>query len=122
MANFIIYIVACTSYHNNDLLKWVYAVHKLMHQQISIICKQNIYIKQIYYFTDSFTLKELSNMTYLERLSGESGVKRSTRHDIDDKVCAQHHSINKYMTKKTTTKSFFLYFHFSMITKCLTLY
>jgi hypothetical protein len=26
--NFIIYIVACTSYHNNDLLKWVYFVHK----------------------------------------------------------------------------------------------
>ena len=60
-ANFISHIVACTSYHNNDLLKWVYLVHKWMHQQISIICKQNIYIKQIYYFTDSYTLKELSN-------------------------------------------------------------
>ena len=32
-----------------------------MNQQTSIICKQNIYIKQIYYFTDSNTLKELSN-------------------------------------------------------------
>ena len=35
-----------------------------MHQQTSIICKQNIHIKQIYYFRDSFTLKELSNMKY----------------------------------------------------------
>jgi len=27
-ANFRGYIVACTSFHNNDLLKWVYTVHK----------------------------------------------------------------------------------------------
>jgi hypothetical protein len=63
-ANLIIYIVACTSFHNNDLLKCVYTVHNGMNQQTTIICKQNIYIKQIYYFTDSFTLKELSNMKY----------------------------------------------------------
>jgi hypothetical protein len=63
-ANLIIYIVACTSFHNNDLLKWVYTVYNGMNQQTTIICKQNIYIKQIYYFTDSFTLKELSNMKY----------------------------------------------------------
>jgi hypothetical protein len=34
----------------------------------------------------------------------------STRHDIDDKVCAQHHSINKYMTKKTKKTRFFSIF------------
>ena len=33
----------------------------------------------------------------------------STRHDIDDKVYAQHHSINKYMTKKNKKNVFSLF-------------
>jgi len=34
--------------------------------QTSILCKQDIYIKQIYYFIDSFKFNEMSNMTYVD--------------------------------------------------------
>ena len=66
-ANFRSYIVACSSFHNNDLLKWVYTVYKW-----------NAGSRQVFYVNKIFILNRfiiLQTVLHLEGLWRENGAK-----------------------------------------------
>ena len=66
-ANFRSYIMACSSFHNNDLLKWVYTVYKW-----------NAGSRQVFYVNKIFILNRfiiLQTVLHLEGLWRENGAK-----------------------------------------------